>query len=153
MDEKQMAIEVKYLIDAMQEVLNSCKAPDVYTLKLLLNKKKAREYLECLHLYHAWSIAELCCASPDWEPCVLGAICTPDSSNPLYHGLLCDIFSELAKVKIPPIADTPLEPAVDIRLRVLCTLKKIELAQALKLEISLYTMTGERLAGVPPLSL
>ena len=146
MTDEQMKIELVDFFDAMKNILGYDKPQDLKNLKNIL-KNKSQERIECIYLYRAWSIAELCCASPEWKEESLRGICSIDIHDDLCRGLLCCVFSELAKTKIHAInEEICLCPAIDIRLRLLDTLKRIELAQALNLGVMLYTLEGKNVS-------
>jgi len=97
--------------------------------------------LPCMYLYHAWAIAEMCCASADWSSPFLAAVLFPTGMRSPVSDILADLFDALKKTEVPRTEGTD-EPDLDNRILLLDSLKRAELAQALRLGVPLYTPDG-----------
>lgn len=137
-----MEDEIKNFFAVMQDVLGSDTAPDSSKLKRALSRKRSQGEFPCHYLYRAWALAQMCCAAPVWEQPELLGICWPSTENPLTIQVLQDLLAHLAQVEIPDIADNSLAPAADMRLTLLDILNRVELEQAYRLNVVLYSHRG-----------
>ena len=142
MTDQDIKIELKDLFESMSKILGKGEKLSPTELKILLDTEaKKREC--CIFLYHVWAIAELCCAYPEWSEANLSAICFPDIEKKLFRELLRDIFVCLEQTQFPVLEYNAIfDPGVDIRILLMDVLKRVELAQSLKLGVSLYTLDG-----------
>ena len=135
---------LKPLFDAADAKLNWSSFQSDRKLQQSLSREIAGKF-PCIHLYHAWSLAEMCCASPDWSPAALDRILYPTGYKFPVADILKDLFFALQNTAIPH-TEGILEPDIDKRILLLDTLKRVELAQALRLKIPLYTLDGNVLS-------
>lgn len=97
--------------------------------------------LPCAYLYHAWSIAEMCCASPDWSLEKLHNIFYPTGYHAPVSDILKDLFHSLKNTEVPHTKGN-LDPDTDNKILLLDRLKRVELDQAVRLGVELYTLSG-----------
>ena len=97
--------------------------------------------LPCIHLYHAWALAEMCCASSDWTPDGLHRILFPTGYHAPVSDILKDLFHSLRNTAIPH-TEGILDPDTDKRILLLDRLKRVELDQSERMGVELYTLSG-----------
>lgn len=127
---------------AIEQTLHSNNFRPDGSLKSVLAGPDEKGRPPCLQLYHAWAIAELCCASREWSTSAFDLICFPTGYREPVSDILKDLFYALKHTEIPD-TEGIFDQETDRRILLLDTLKRVELAQALRLEVPLYTLDGE----------